>query len=157
VIRVSHQVRLDQPAERCWRALQAPPERWLPDRETEAAGDGRFLVWLGFGSPEVRVAKEVELTVGQPAAEADRLVVPLAWRATGPGRLFPTLAGELGVRPLDPGSCLLSLTGCYEPPLGALGRRLDEAMLRRAAEATVRDLATAIAARVTDLAASEPG
>jgi hypothetical protein len=154
VIRVSHEVRLDRPAERCRRALQAPPERWLPEQETRAADDGRFLVWLGFGGPEVRVAKEVELTVGQPAVEADRLVVPLAWRATGPGRLFPTLAGELGVRPLDPGSCLLWLTGGYEPPLGALGRRLDEAVLRRAAEATVRDLATAIAARVADLAAS---
>ena len=66
MIRVSHEVRLDHPAESCRRELQAPPERWLPDQDTAAAGGGRFLVWLGFGGPEVRVVKEVELTVGQP-------------------------------------------------------------------------------------------
>jgi hypothetical protein len=153
-MRVSHDVQLDQPASRCQRELQGPPERWLPDQETEVAGDGRFLVWLGVGGPEVRVTKEVELTVGRPVVYEDRLIVPIGWRATGPGFLFPVLEGEIGVRPLGPHSCLLWLTGSYEAPLGALGRRLDEAVLRRTAQATVRDLAVAIATRVAELAAS---
>src|SRR6266700_284164 len=156
-MQVGHDVHVDQSADSCRRELLEPAERWLPAPvSSSAAGDGRFLVWLGFGGPEISVTKEVELTVGRPEVEEDRLVVPIGWRATGPGQLFPVFDGQLTVRPLGPHSCRLSLGGGYEPPLGALGRRLDEAMLHRAAEATLRHLAAGIAARVSELAASRP-
>jgi len=148
-----HDVHLDGPADRCRRILLESPLEWLP--RAEAAGDRHFVAWVGFGDG-LRVDKEVELTIGLPASAADRLVVPISWRATGPHGLFPIFHGAFRLRPLRPHVCRLSLTGSYEPPLGELGRRLDEAGLRRVAEATVRDLAEAVAARVSHLAAGRP-
>jgi hypothetical protein len=123
-------------------------------------------VWVTADAPDLSTAVERaadHLRAAARLAGHGPLVLVgagLAWSAgvirAGPPLPHP-LEGELSVRPLGPGSCLLSLTGSYEPPLGALGRRLDEAMLRRAVDATVRDLATAIAARVAWLAASRPG
>jgi hypothetical protein len=141
-----HDVHLECPVDRCRRMLQESTARWLP--AAEAHGDGRFLAWLGFGGA-IRVDKEVEVTIGPPAHDGDRLVIPIGWRGTGLEGLFPVFDGAFRLRPLRPSVCRLSLVGTYEPPLGELGRRLDGAGLRQVAEATIRDLAEAVAARIS--------
>jgi hypothetical protein len=66
---------------------------------------------------------------------------PLRWEATGAsGRLFPALDANLGLTPSGEDSCVLSIVGRYEPPLGALGKRLDHAVLAHVADATLRSL-----------------
>jgi hypothetical protein len=149
--RVLHDVHLDGPAESCRQVLLESPVQWLP--AAEAVADGRYRARVRFGGG-VGVRKEVAMTVSQPARHGDRLVIPLSWRATGPKGLFPVFQGEFRLRPLRPGVCRLSLTCTYEPPLGDLGRRLDEAGLRQMAEAIVRDLSCAVATRVAKLAGS---
>jgi hypothetical protein len=151
--RVLHDVHLDGPPDSCRQALLESPLRWLP--AAEAVADGRYRARVHFGDG-VRVRKEVALTVSQAARQADRIVIPVTWRATGPKEMFPVFEGEFRLRPLRPRVCRLSLTCTYEPPLGDFGRRLDEAGLRRMAEAAVRDLTCAVATRVAELAASHP-
>jgi hypothetical protein len=48
----------------------------------------------------------------------------------------------------------------YQPPLGGLGKELDDALMHKVAEATVRELAESIAKRLEAIAsepASRPG
>ena len=56
--------------------------------------------------------------------------------------------------PIGPGVSRLTLSGTYGAPLGALGREIDTAVLHRVAEATIRNFAEGIAARVSKLAGS---
>jgi hypothetical protein len=153
---ISHDAHVDQPAEWCRRELLEAPEGWLPGSVTPAGEGRRFLVRVGFPAPAGRISKGVELTIGAPAVEGQWLVVPVAWRATGPGPLFPVMDGKLTVRPLGPRSARLTLSGTYEPPMGALGQQLDEVALHQVAEATVRDLVERIAERISELAAHRP-
>ncbi len=43
------------------------------------------------------------------------------------------------------------MSGTYLPPLGGLGRNLDEVLMRKVARATVKDLAASIAERLDQL------
>jgi hypothetical protein len=47
----------------------------------------------------------------------------------------------------------LTIHGRYEPPLGAVGRRLDRLLMHRIAEATIR----AFLVRLVSTLAAEPG
>ena len=77
----------------------------------------------------------------EPRVSGNTVVVPLRWEATGAsGRLFPALDANVGLTPASDDSTLLSIVGRYEPPLGALGERLDHAVLARVAGATARSL-----------------
>jgi hypothetical protein len=44
---------------------------------------------------------------------------------------------------------ILTLTGAYRPPLGAVGAALDRAILRRVACATIRAFLAQVARRIT--------
>ena len=94
--------------------------------------------------------------MGQPETQGDWLVIPVAWRATGPTQLFPVLDGKLTVQPLGPHSSILWMGAMYQPPLGALGHEMDEVALHNVASATVRDFVESVAARLSELAAHRP-
>ncbi|HXN77726.1 MAG TPA: hypothetical protein VN965_03005, partial [Candidatus Dormibacteraeota bacterium] len=49
---------------------------------------------------------------------------------------------------VDARTTKLTVGGMYEPPLGPLGRQLDNAFMHTVAEATVGDLALSIAERL---------
>jgi hypothetical protein len=51
----------------------------------------------------------------------------------------------------------LTVCGMYEPPLGSLGKQLDDALLHRVAEATVKELAESIGKRLEALTADAAG
>jgi len=153
---IRHDVHVTQPAHSVRRELLGPPERWLPASVAEAIGERHYLARVGFSAPAARISKRVEVTLGQPVVTGQWLVIPIAWRATGPSQLFPVLDGKLTVEPLGTHSSKLWLGGSYQPPLGALGREMDGAVMHNVAEATIRDFVEGVAARLSELASNRP-
>jgi hypothetical protein len=154
---IRHDVAIDQPANEVRRELLGPPERWLPASVASPLGGRRYLARVGFRALTGRISKQVELTVGPPEAPGDWLVVPVAWRATGPDGLFPILDGRLTVQPLGPHSSTIWIGATYQPPLGGLGHELNDVALHNVASATVEDFVEGVAARLSNLAATRPG
>ncbi|HEY0832260.1 MAG TPA: hypothetical protein VGE99_14060, partial [Candidatus Dormibacteraeota bacterium] len=71
-------------------------------------------------------------------------VVPVTWQATFPERLFPAMSGKVDVAPVNKEETRLTVSGMYEPPLGRLGEQLNEALMHRVAQRTVKELAESI-------------
>jgi hypothetical protein len=92
------------------------------------------------------LAKEIVIGLGPPSMSRRGVVIPLRWRATGAETLFPSLEGELIVKPAGPTSSVLQLLATYRPPLGPLGTFVDRMLLARVARATVADWVERIAA-----------
>jgi len=125
--------------ERVEHVLTEAPGSWLPGIATKANHHGdRLLAEVGFGD-EVRIAREVAIDLGSPLRLPTKTIVPLRWTATGASGLFPSLDADLEIAPLGQDRCQLSLSARYVPPLGALGRVIDRALLFRVAEATIKN------------------
>ena len=128
------------------------------------------LARLAEGSELLRTSQVaydhgIELTARIGAAGVSKLVqiqvAPLAgsvgpglairWQATGPGGLlFPVLDADIRLSPADYQVTLLALTGTYRPPLGSIGEVLDQALLRRAAAASVRNFISQLGAAISE-------
>lgn len=153
---IKYHVHVDHPAHSIRREMLEPPEQWLPTSVAERLAEGHYLVRVGFSAPAIRISKEVELTLGAPRFVGHWLEVPITWRATGLGELFPVLEGKLIVQPLGSHSSTLWFGGTYQPPLDALGREIDGAVMHNVAEATIKDFVVSAAARLSELAANRP-
>lgn len=127
------------------RELLRKPETWLPGLAGKANYHGdTLLAEVGFGG-DVRVARTVEIDFGHPVRMPSKTVLPLHWSAHGATGLFPALDADLEIAELGPGSTQLSISARYVPPLGAVGRAIDRAMLYRVAEATLKDFLDRVA------------
>jgi hypothetical protein len=92
----------------------------------------------------------VSVQVHELAASDDSAGLAIRWEATGPGGgLFPVLDADLSLTRAGENSTLLTLTGAYRPPFGALGAALDRAVLHRVAAATMRNFIKQVAAAIT--------
>ncbi len=122
------------------RLLDAP-DRWLPGILEDAEDRGaRLLADVGFAVREdVRVDKQVDVRLGEVYRMPGKSVIPITWTAAGGERLFPSLEGDLEIAALGERRTQLSISARYRPPLGAVGRALDRALLHRVAEATIKD------------------
>lgn len=132
------------------RALLDEPATWVPGiaREAEAGGQ-RLLAEVGFDVPSTRrVDKEVRIEIGQPYVIPSKTMLPITWRATAAGRIFPQLEADIEIAPLGAERTQLSISARYRPPLGAVGRVLDKALLHRVAEATVKDFLDHVGERI---------
>ncbi|HEX2405002.1 MAG TPA: hypothetical protein VHM29_09885, partial [Acidimicrobiia bacterium] len=98
--------------------------------------EGEHLAGRLTGKP-VSLAGLVLFDLGEPEISAAGHLYPLRWRATGARNLFPLLKAELILADMS-GRVLISLRGIYDPPLGALGRMVDRALLSRVADATIK-------------------
>jgi hypothetical protein len=146
-------VELAYPSEAVEPVLIGAPPVWLPPLASEANHRGdRLLAEVGFGD-DIRIARTVAIELGDPIRLPTKTVVPLTWRATGLAGLFPSLDADLEIAPLGAGRCQLSISARYEPPLRAVGRAIDQALLFRVAEATIKDFLD----RVGDAIARELG
>jgi len=130
------------------------PGSWLPSLAASANHRGdRLLAEVGFGD-DVRIARTVAITVGTPTRMPTKTTIPLGWSASGPAGMFPALDADLEIAPLEDGRCQLAISARYEPPLGAVGRAIDRAVLARVAEATLKDfldrVRDSVARRVSD-------
>jgi hypothetical protein len=122
-------------------ALVAQPEAWVPGlaRDAEDRGE-RLLAEVGFAyDREHRLDKRVEIDFGEPYRIPSKTLLPMSWRPAGAEHLFPALEADLEVAPLGPSRTQLSISARYRPPMGAVGRALDRALLHRVAEATMKD------------------
>lgn len=132
-------VELPMGAERVEAALLRNPETWVPGlaRDANHHGDA-LLAEVGFGD-DVRVARKVEIEFRDPVRMPSKTVIPLHWGAAVAAGLFPALDADLEIAPLGPERTQLAMSARYVPPLGALGRAIDRALLFRVAEATIKD------------------
>ena len=131
-------IEVDLPFERAEAILRERPEVWLHQAARHAERLGNQLVAeVGIG-PAGPLSKQVRLEVEEPLHFPSRTVFPLHWEPTSLVRLLPRLDADVELAPLGPARTQLVLSGRYRPPLGALGRIADRALMHRVAEATVR-------------------
>jgi hypothetical protein len=138
---VRYYMELDLPFEDVETRLLATPDRWVPGilREAEDRG-GLLLAEVGFPlGGERRVAKQVEISLGEPYRSSSKTALPITWTATGSGSLFPSMEADLEIAGLGASRTQLAISARYRPPLGAVGRALDRALMHRVAEATIKD------------------
>lgn len=140
--------------------LASPTELFSdPARHAESNG-GRLLHEVGFGPPLARIGAVVELRAGTPIRFPSKTVLPISWRPAFLSALVPTLDADVELGELGPARTQLSISARYSPPLGAVGRALDRAVLHRVAEATVKDFLDRVAIRLSramlDVRASAP-
>jgi hypothetical protein len=95
-------------------------------------------------------AKEVEIRLGRPMRRSGSVVIPMDWKATGVGALFPVMSADLVLQPLGPDLVEVIFRGTYEPPLKGLGRLLDRAVLHRLAEASAKAFLDQLCQEVED-------
>ena len=115
------------------------PSSWVPGLLRDAEDRGQHLLAeVGFDVDTRRIDKEVEIGIGEPNRLGRVTALPVSWRATGPERLFPQLDADLEIAALGDERTQLSISASYRPPMGALGRVLDKALMHRVAEATVK-------------------
>jgi len=143
---------LQLPFEDVERALLHEPEAWVPGIALSAERGGqRLLAEVGFDVDDSRrVDKEVEIELGDPYVIPSKTMLPIAWKATSAERIFPQLEADIEIAPLGPSRTQLSISARYRPPLGAVGRALDKALLHRVAEATVKDFLDRVGERLRD-------
>jgi hypothetical protein len=127
------------PADRVCDRVLAEDNEWLAPLAAAAMDEGEALrLRVGPMSALPMLSKTVRCEVGPALTRGEVTVVPLTWRATSAPGLFPVLSADLEVAALDPGLTQLTIHGRYEPPLGAVGRRIDRLLMHRIAEASVR-------------------
>jgi len=132
-------VELPMDPDRVEDALLRDPHSWLPGLASEANFQGDILLAeVGFGD-DIRMARTVAIELGDPVKMPSKTVVPIRWTAVGASGLFPALDADLEIAPLDAHRTQLAMSARYVPPLGALGRAIDRAILFRVAEATLKD------------------
>jgi hypothetical protein len=147
---VRYFVDLDDPFEHVEAALLADPSSWVPGMARAAGelGEG-LLAEVGFAvHDELRIDKEVEIWIGVAHHASRQTRLPISWKATGPGRLFPSLEADLEVAGIGPSRTQLAIGAQYDPPMGSLGRALDRALFHRVAEATIKDFLDRVGAAV---------
>ena len=139
---IRHSVHINHPVAACTEALMSGPRKWFPRLS------GKNIGTVGLHIAGVPVHKRVAVSVGEPVKTATWTVIPLDWKATFPEQLFPKMSGRVELAPVDKTVCRLTVSGMYEPPLGKLGKQLDETVMQGMAESTVRELAESIAKRI---------
>lgn len=146
---------LSMPFEEAETALLASPGTWLPHLAQDAEGRGEaLLVEVGFGNELLRVDKHVEVQIGAPLRMDAKTMLPMTWIPTGTQVIFPALEADLEVAALGPSRTQLSISARYRPPMGAVGRAVDRALLHRVAEATVKDFLDGVGEGLTAIVAS---
>jgi hypothetical protein len=134
------------------RSLARDPRAWLPGLAEHANHRGdALLAEVGFGET-IRVKRTVLLELGRPVRSGSKMVFRLRWSASGPAGVFPSLDADLEIAPLGDGRTQLAMSARYVPPFGAVGRRIDRAVISRVAEATLKDFLD----RVGDVIVSPP-
>ena len=139
---VERSVHVEHPIKACSDALLEGPRKWFP-----RIGD-KNVSRVGVHVAGVPIRKRVTVELGEPVKTSTWTVIPLTWKATFPEKLFPEMTGKIELSPSDPDVTRLTVSGMYQPPLGSLGRQLDQALMHNVAEATVKELAESIAARL---------
>jgi hypothetical protein len=142
---VRYFVELPMPADDVEHALSRDPREWLPGLAEQANFRGdRLLAEVGFGEA-IRLRRKVTVEIGSPIHASSKTFFPLRWTASGHAGLFPALDADIEIAPLGTDRAQLAMSARYVPPLGAVGRTIDRALLSRVAEATLKDFLDRVA------------
>lgn len=146
---VRYYVTIDRPIEDCRRVLMESPDEWLPNLVQRSQGPAeQLLARMGFSVLAVDVRKKAVVELGRPLLLRDWLHIPISWEAQPVSDLFPRFEGELQLVPIGPAETKLALAGTYDPPLGDVGRAVDNLLMHTAAEATVKDFVESLGKRL---------
>ena len=136
---VQHSIQIGHPIGILTAVLASGPREWFARLDDEGHST------VGPHVAGVGLRQKVAVEVGHSVAFGDWIEIPITWKATFVSRLFPVMIGRVELAPVDPRTTKVTVCGMYEPPLGPLGRQLDEAFMHTVAEATVKDLAESLA------------
>jgi hypothetical protein len=146
---VHHSVHIDIPIFAVSSALARGAGEWFPRfEEPSLAAVGPQVAGIG-------IRKKVAIEFGEPVTVGTWTQVPITWKATTVHKLFPVMTGKIELEPVDSRNTRLTVCGMYEAPLGRLGKHLDDALMHKVAQATVKDLAESIAERLEALVRSD--
>ena len=125
-----------RPLEAIWGRFIGDAD-WFAHFATEAVKDGVALcLRVGPSWAGRQMTRKVRVTLGPPHNRGMAIVVPLSWQASSLPALFPVLDGEIEVASIDTEHCRLTLSASYTPPLGEIGRQLDQLLLHGVASST---------------------
>ena len=100
------------------------------------------------------LSKLVAVQFGNIAVHKNFATAPIRWPAAGPrAALFPVLDADIILTRAGPGVSILEVRGVHRPPLSRLGARLDQVVLHRVAQPTIRSFTHRIGTAITDPAA----
>ena len=134
--------------------LRGDPERWLPGAERM----GEQLIFeVGLGPSGRRVQRKVQAMLSRVQPFGHGVAVHVEWRALRRPELYPTLAGALRLERAGPGRCRLAFDATYRPPAGRVGMAIDQALMHRVAETSLRDFVARLVDRLTEGAPTPTG
>lgn len=160
---VRYYLELPHPAYAVEAVLTSDPQAWMPDIVTASNQWGMEMISkVGISIGHRRIDREVSLSVSSAHHLGDTCVIPIAWTPTAEQSTLPSLQGDLEVSPLGDDRAQLAISASYRPPLGWLGALTDRALMRRVAEATIKDFLDHVASGIEanleiDADASQPG
>jgi hypothetical protein len=132
---------------------------WLAGASGDAYGEwGQGLARVGPLGATPGMSRLVDVRFRDVVTHEGSAVLALRWEAVGSGGgLFPVLDADITLAPHEQSQTLLTMTGAYRPPLGAVGAALDRAVLHRVAVATVQGFVNRVGLAVADpLSATAP-
>ncbi|MHB8191320.1 MAG: hypothetical protein ACYDHP_13055 [Ferrimicrobium sp.] len=133
------------------RVLEARPIQLLAVLAEDATKEQEpFRLRVGL-RPGGRVGTQVSVTLGEPIRQRDEVAIPIGWVAATNAWLFPRLDGLLGISQLAEGTSQLWLEGSYRTPFGLPGQLIDQALLGRVAQSTIRAFLISTASSIIDL------
>ncbi|HVC24416.1 MAG TPA: hypothetical protein VND23_01550 [Acidimicrobiales bacterium] len=144
---------VDQAFDRVAARLAGEADALLGGALDSARAEGeRLRVRVGPPTWPALLAKAVEIERGPVRVLTDRALLAFSWSATAAGSLFPQLDADLEAAPFGLARTEVVLRARYKPPGGAIGRGVDQLLLHRVAESTLR----AFLARICDQLNRDP-
>lgn len=120
-------------APRTLRHLRA--HEFDPAASAALATDAPTLVRAGVAG----LTKQVAVQALDPVYGPQRVLIAIRWVATGiSGDLFPALDANLELRATGADTTEVVLVGSYQPPFGRAGVVLDQLVMHRMAERSLR-------------------
>ncbi len=152
---VRYFLELPFPADRVEQVLLSSPAEWIPGAIEDASRHGEaLLAEVGFGAPERRIQRKVELEIADPIRLGFSTLLPITWRATELAALFPVMEADVEIAALGASRTQLSFNGRYRPPLSMVGQAVDRVVLHRVAEATTKDFLERVATKLSSTLAA---
>jgi hypothetical protein len=136
--------------DRVERALREGAPGWLQAMAGAAQRRGDdLLTQVGVGPLGPRLGRRVALRLGDPVRFPSTVSLPLVWEPVGLEGLLPRLDATIELGSLGGDRTQLAISARYTPPLGVVGRAVDQVLLHRVAEATLKDFLDRLGAAIT--------
>lgn len=137
-------------------ALFRDPAEWVPGLVEDAELRGRILLTEIGLTAGGRIQKRLVIELGEPLRSSTRSVLPMTWRAASQQSLFPRFDADLEVAEMGSYLTQFAISARYKPPLGAVGKAIDRALMHRVVEVMIKDFLDRAGEKILSLA-SESG